>query len=82
MTAYAADAHAYVLRLVKMATVSTLPKSNVLLCVFCAQKDPKQRIFINKCFLFTVESVCRVKRFTIVWRNSLKDVPKSLMMPD
>jgi hypothetical protein len=24
-----------------------------------------QRIFINKCFLFTVESVCRVKRFSL-----------------
>jgi hypothetical protein len=29
---------------------------------FCRQKDSKQRIFIKKCFLFTVGSVCRVKR--------------------
>jgi hypothetical protein len=39
-----------------------------------------QRIFIKKCFLFTVGSVCRVKRFTTGSRNSLKDVPKSQMM--
>jgi hypothetical protein len=30
---------------------------------FCGQKDSMQRIFITKCFLFTVGSVCRVKRF-------------------
>jgi hypothetical protein len=29
-----------------------------------------QRIFIKKCFLFTVGSVCRVKRFTTGSRNS------------
>jgi hypothetical protein len=28
-----------------------------------------QWLFINKCFLFTVESVCRVKRFTTGSRN-------------
>jgi hypothetical protein len=28
-----------------------------------------QRIFINKCFLFTVGSVCRVKRFTTEWKT-------------
>jgi hypothetical protein len=38
-----------------------------------------QRIFIKKCFLFTVGSVCHVKRFTVGSRNSLKDVRKSLM---
>jgi hypothetical protein len=38
--------------------------------------------FTNKCFLFTVGSVCRVKRFTTVSRNSLKDVRKSQTMPD
>jgi hypothetical protein len=31
---------------------------------FLWQKGPMQRIFIKKCFLFTVGSVCRVKRFT------------------
>jgi hypothetical protein len=30
----------------------------------CVQKDSVQRILIKKCFLFTVGSVCRVKRFT------------------
>jgi hypothetical protein len=29
-----------------------------------------QRIFIKKCFLFTVGSVCRIKRFTTEPRNS------------
>jgi hypothetical protein len=31
---------------------------------FCGQKDLIQRIFIKKCFLFTMGSVYRVKRFT------------------
>jgi hypothetical protein len=35
----------------------------------------------KKCFLFTVESVCRVRRFTTGSRNSLKDVRKTQMMP-
>jgi hypothetical protein len=39
-------------------------------------------IFIKKCFLLTVGSVCHVKRFTTVSRNSLKDVRKSQTMPD
>jgi hypothetical protein len=29
-------------------------------------------IFINKCFLFTVRSVCRVQRFITGQRNSLQ----------
>jgi hypothetical protein len=33
-------------------------------------------------FLFTVESVCRIKQFTTGPINSLKDVKKSQMMPD
>jgi hypothetical protein len=41
-----------------------LLKSTVLLCVFCGKNDSMQNIFINKCFLFTVGSVCHVKRFT------------------
>jgi hypothetical protein len=41
-----------------------------------------QRIFIQKCFLCTVGSDCRVKRFIIGSKNSLKDVRKSQMMPD
>jgi hypothetical protein len=39
-------------------------------------------MFINKCFLFTVGRVCRVKRFTTGSKNSLKDFRKSQMMPD
>jgi hypothetical protein len=41
-----------------------------------------QRIFIKKCFLFMVGSVCHVKRFTAQFRDSLKDVQKSPMMLD
>jgi hypothetical protein len=41
-----------------------------------------QRIFIKKCFLFTVGSVCRVKGFTTGYINSLMDVRKSQMMTD
>jgi hypothetical protein len=41
-----------------------------------------QRIFIKKYFLFTVGSVCRVKKFTIGSINSLNDVRKLQMMPD
>jgi hypothetical protein len=41
-----------------------------------------QRIFVKKCFLFTVGSVCRVKWFTAESRNYLMDVRKSQMMPD
>jgi hypothetical protein len=37
---------------------------------FRVQKDSKQRIFIKKYFLFTVGSVCRVKRFITVSRNA------------
>jgi hypothetical protein len=49
-------------------------KSIVQLCGFFGrQKDSMQRIFIKKCFLFTGGSVCRLKRFTTGWRNSLKD---------
>jgi hypothetical protein len=36
---------------------------------FCVQKDSMQRIFIKNCFLFTVGSVCRVKRFTAGWQT-------------
>jgi hypothetical protein len=49
---------------------------------FLRAKNSMQRIFINKCFLFTAGSVCRVKRFTTRSRNSLKDVRKSQLMSD
>jgi hypothetical protein len=41
-----------------------------------------QMIFIKKCFLFAMGSVCRVKRFTTGSKISLKDVRKSQMIPD
>jgi hypothetical protein len=33
------------------------------------QKDSMQRIFIKKCFLFTVGSVCCVKRFSLAGKR-------------
>jgi hypothetical protein len=54
---------------------------SILLCVFFVGKRI-QRIFLKKCFLFTVGSVCHVKRFTTGPRNSLEDVGKSQMMSD
>jgi hypothetical protein len=36
---------------------------------FCGQKVSMQRMPIKKCFLFTVGSVCRVKRFTTGWQT-------------
>jgi hypothetical protein len=39
-------------------------------CVFfCGQKESMQRIFLNKCFMFTVGSVCPLKRFTTGWQT-------------
>jgi hypothetical protein len=40
------------------------------------------KLFIKKYFLFTVGSVCRVKRFTTGSINSLKDVRNWQMMPE
>jgi hypothetical protein len=37
---------------------------------FCGQKYSMQRIFIKKCFVFMVGSVCFVKQFTTGSRNS------------
>jgi hypothetical protein len=36
---------------------------------FYGQKDSTQRIFIKKCFLFAIRSVCHVKRFTTGWQT-------------
>jgi hypothetical protein len=41
--------------------------------LFYGQKGSVQRILIKKNFLFTVGSVCRLKRFTTGSRNYLKD---------
>jgi hypothetical protein len=59
-----------------------LPKSRVLLCVFCVQNDSLQRILTKKCFQFTVGSVYRVMRFTTGSRPSFKGGGKSQLMPD
>jgi hypothetical protein len=40
------------------------------------------KILIKKYFLFTMGSVCRIKRFKTGLKKSLKDVRKSQMMPD
>jgi hypothetical protein len=57
-----------------MATVleDVLLKSSMVLYIFFLwAKDSMQRIFIKKCFLFTVGSVCCVKWFTTGSRYSL-----------
>jgi hypothetical protein len=62
--------NAHVQRLVSAVKIATLfggvlPKSNVLLFFFsCGQMDSIQKVFIKKCFLFTVGSVCSTKGFT------------------
>jgi hypothetical protein len=62
--------------------VATLLKIRILLLFSFWEKDLKQRILIKKCFMFTVGSVCHVKRFTAGSRNSLKDVRKPQMKSD
>jgi hypothetical protein len=49
---------------------------------FLWAKELYTKIFIKKCLLFIVGSVCRVKRPTAGSRNSLKEVQKSQMMLD
>jgi hypothetical protein len=41
-----------------------------------------RKIFIKKCFLFMMGSVCRVKRLTTGPRHTRKDVRKTQMMLD
>jgi hypothetical protein len=53
----------------KTVLEDVLPKSSVQWCVSCGQKDSVQKIFIKKCFLCTVASVCRVKRSTTGWQT-------------
>jgi hypothetical protein len=77
--------HGHVQRLVsvvKMATVLEVYTTEVqrYLVRLCGHKDSMQRIFVKKYFLFTVGSVCRVKRFTTGSRNSLKNVQNLRMM--
>jgi hypothetical protein len=85
MAVYVENAHEHVQRLfpvVKMATVLELCTTEEQRSVmrFYAQIDSMKRILIKKYFLFTVESVCRVKRFTAGLRYSLNDIRKSQMM--
>jgi hypothetical protein len=49
---------------------------------FCGRNDSIQLIFVKKRFLFSVESIFRIKRFTIAPRNCLKVVRNSQTMPD
>jgi hypothetical protein len=75
MTVYAADAHVHrLVSVVKIVTVhevcNTEEQSSVVrFFFFGAQKVSMQRIFIKTCLLFTVGSVCRVKRFTAGWQT-------------
>jgi hypothetical protein len=87
MTVYVADARARVQRLVavaKMATVfdgyTTEERRSVVR--FLWAKGLNTKVIHKDIFLFTVGSVCRVKRFTTGSRNSLKDTRKSQMMPE
>jgi hypothetical protein len=65
-----------------MATVLEGVLPSVLLCFSCGQNDSMQMIFIKKCFLFVVGSVCCIKQFRTGSKNSLKDVRTSQMMPN
>jgi hypothetical protein len=62
MTVYVVEAHTHVQRLVsvvKMATVfegCTIEEQRSVVRFFCGQKDSMQKMFINKCVLFTVGS--------------------------
>jgi hypothetical protein len=86
MTAYVADMLALIQRLVaviKMATVleEFVTQEQRSLVRFLWAKDSMQMIFIKKCFLFTVGSVCCVKLFIAGSRNSLNEFRKSQMTP-
>jgi hypothetical protein len=49
---------------------------------FLCAKGLNVKDILKEIFLFTLGSVCRVKRFKTGSRNSLKGVRKSQMMPD
>jgi hypothetical protein len=66
---YVADAHAHIQRLVSVVKMVTVLEEYTAeewrsAVRFYGQKDSMQRILINKCFLFTMRSACRVKRFS------------------
>jgi hypothetical protein len=54
----------------KLATVleECITEEQRSLVRVCGQKDSMQRIFINKCFQFTMGSVCRIKRCKTGWQ--------------
>jgi hypothetical protein len=62
------DTHAHVQRLVTVVKMATMleeyitKEQRTVVLFFSARKDSVQRIFIKKCFLFMLGSVCRVKR--------------------
>jgi hypothetical protein len=81
------NVHAYVQRLISVVRMATMleeytVKEQCSVVRFCEQKDSMQRIFIKKCFLFVVRSICPIKLVTTGLRNSLKDVRKSQMIHD
>jgi hypothetical protein len=60
-----------------MATVleecTTEEQRSVVLFFFGGQEDSMRKIFMKKCFLFTVGSVCRVKRLITGWQRFADD---------
>jgi hypothetical protein len=59
-----------------MATVLeeyTTEEHSYIVRFFCGQKDSMQKIFIKKGFLFTVGSVCSVKRFSLGGKHFADD---------
>jgi hypothetical protein len=88
MRVQVADAHVQVQKLFSVVKVATVveecctEEQRSIVRLFYGRKDSMQRIFIRKCFLFTVGSDCCIKRFTTGSINSLKYVRKSQMIPD
>jgi hypothetical protein len=69
MTVYVSGAHVPVQRLVSVVNMVTVLEESVLLCVLYGEKDSMQRIFIKKCFIFTVGSVYRVEGLISGWQT-------------
>jgi hypothetical protein len=88
VTVLEADAHAHVQRLVSVVRMATVfeecatEEQRCVVLLFLWAKGLNVDSIHMKYLLFTVGSVCCVKRFTAGSRNSLKDVRKSQMMPD
>jgi hypothetical protein len=87
MKVWIEDVHAQVYRLVPVVKMETVPEECTVeeqrsIVRFYGRKDSMQRLLIKKCFLYSMGSLCLLKRFTAGSRISLKDVQKSQMMPD